>query len=142
MDGFQLLVNLVLPELQFLKHQSLLLMHRLEQLKELSSERVSGGFYVLQLLKGPHIPTPSLFSLLLELLKSNENEQLGVASALQALLQCRAEIEGLQAVLEVLLNQLEQLLAFPNVFLAFQDNFDHFLVHLQEALGDLLQGIK
>lgn len=53
------------------------------------------------------------------------DQQLGVASTFQALVQCGAEVECLQAAVKVVLDEVEELLVLPYVFLALQDYFHH-----------------
>ncbi|KAF7840916.1 hypothetical protein G2W53_003214 [Senna tora] len=62
--------------------------------------------------------------------------------SIRTLILSNTEIQSLQAVLKVLLNEFKQLLALPYVFLAFQNHFDNFLIHIQKAFRDLFQRIE
>ncbi|KAK3412497.1 hypothetical protein EUGRSUZ_I01245 [Eucalyptus grandis] len=122
MEVPELLVELALPELQLLEHGDVVPVDSLEDAEELLGERVTSSLEVLQLLQRPGIPVGP--------------------SSPAALIQGGEEVEGLEAVLEVFLHQLEQLLSPPDVLLAVQDDPDHLLVHLHEAPGDLPEGVE
>lgn len=78
-----------------------------------------------------HVPATALPIFFFKAMKGGENLQMGIAHMLQAILKGSTEIKGGQAVIEVVLYKLEQLFISPDIFLAIQDDFDHFLVHLQ-----------
>ncbi|KAG6510495.1 hypothetical protein ZIOFF_028519 [Zingiber officinale] len=144
LDGFDLLVKLILSHLHFVENLELLVVDGPESLEELFREGIVGRLKAPQLHQSTRVPCIVTFVVLLlgEALQRDLEDELVVASFSEALFDGSAEVESLEVVLEVILDEVEQLDVLPHITLAVEDDLDHLLVHLEEAVGDLPEGIK
>ncbi|KAG6529574.1 hypothetical protein ZIOFF_011783 [Zingiber officinale] len=144
LDVFELLVKLVLSHLHFVEHLELLVVDGQESLEDPFSEGITGRLEAPQLRQSTRVPLIVTFMVLLllgESLQRDLEDELVVASFSEALFEGSAEVESLEAILEVILDEVEELGVLPHVVVAVEDDLAHLLVHLKEAVSDLPEGI-
>uniref|UniRef100_A0A8R7TCC3 Uncharacterized protein n=1 Tax=Triticum urartu TaxID=4572 RepID=A0A8R7TCC3_TRIUA len=123
---------------QPVQHAQLLPVRRLERGEELVRERLAGRLLEPpQRAEGARWPDGRILDLEREV-----QDELRVAGAAEGLVERGEEVEGVEAGVEVVLHEREQLGAPPHVVLAGEDDADHLLVHVHQAAGDLAEGAQ